>query len=172
MYKRQPVNPEGAVLDPTRFTKRRCKTPVPEKVDVAIIGAGLGGLTAGAYLARHGHSVAIFDSHYVAGGCTTMFQRRGKEGLYNFDVGLHYVGDCQEGRPIPETLAGAGVEVDWLPMDPEGFDVFAFPDFTFKIPGDRDLYRQRLLDLFPEERRGIDRFMRLLRDVDLSLIHI
>ena len=166
----QPTNPTGAVLDPTRFTKRRCKTPVPEEVDVAIIGAGLGGLTAGAYLARHGLSVAIFDSHYVAGGCTTMFQRRGKEGVYNFDVGLHYVGDCVGDAMIPRTLAGAGVELDWLPMDQDGFDVLVFPDFTFRIPSDRDLYRQRLLDLFPEERRGIDRYLRMVREVD-SLQH-
>jgi ribulose 1,5-bisphosphate synthetase/thiazole synthase len=36
----------------------RFRGEIPEQVDVAIIGSGLGGLTAGAYLARQGLKVA------------------------------------------------------------------------------------------------------------------
>jgi phytoene dehydrogenase-like protein len=161
----QTVEAQSRVLDPTRFTARRCRTPLPESVDVAIVGAGLGGLTAGAYLARQGRRVAVFDSHYVAGGCATMFRRKHRTGAYAFDIGLHYVGDCETGS-IPTILGELGVELDWLPLDPDGFDHLIFPDFTFRVPASRELLRERMLDLFPSERRGIDRYVRLLREVD------
>ena len=74
---------------PSRASSRRSRQPLPDRVEVAIVGAGLGGLEAGARLARAGKRVAVFDGHYVAGGSCTMFQRRGPGGLYAFDIGLH-----------------------------------------------------------------------------------
>ena len=79
---------------PILHTSRRVRTPLPEQVDVAVIGCGLGGLQAAALLARAGMKVACFDSHYVAGGCATMFERGRSDQRFRFDVGLHYLGDC------------------------------------------------------------------------------
>src|SRR5690348_6475716 len=79
--------------------------PLPESVDVAVIGSGLGGLCAAAYLAQRGLSVAVFESHYVAGGCATQFERGPRGARYRFDVGLHYIGDCREDGTIPRILA-------------------------------------------------------------------
>lgn len=150
---------------PTARTHARVNTPVPESVDVAIIGAGLGGLMTAARLARQGRKVAVFDAHYVAGGCATMFGRGSGEERYNFDIGLHYVGDCgPEGR-IPTVLREVGVEIDWRPLDPDGFDELVFPDLRFRIPADLGLYRDRLVDAFPKEKAGIDRYVRVLKEV-------
>ncbi len=146
----------------------RAKQPLPDRVDVAIVGAGLGGLSAGAYLARHGMRVAIFDGHYVAGGCCTQFARGSRTtGKYRFDIGLHYIGDCRPGGMIPTTLEQVGIDdIDYLELDPDGFDIFSFPDFQFRVPANLELYRERLVGLFPSERRGIDRFCRLIAEVD------
>lgn len=146
-------------------TRRRARSDVPEEVDVAIIGAGLGGLTAAAYLAQRGVRVAVFEAHYVAGGCATHFARGGRSARYRFDVGLHYIGDCGPGGMIPRILRGVGVELDFTPLDADGFDTLVFPDFTLRVPADVDLYRERLVGLFPRERRAIDRYVRLLRAV-------
>jgi phytoene dehydrogenase-like protein len=132
---------------------------VPERVDVAIVGCGLGGLTAAAYLARQGKRVACFDNHYVAGGCATHFNRRHASGHYRFDVGLHYIGDCGPDGRIPAMLHDLGLSQEFLPLDPDGFDTLVFPDFRFRVPVSTELYRQRLLELFPSERRGIDRYL-------------
>ena len=146
-----PGSPE--ILNPTAKTRDRCKTAIPGSVDVAIVGAGPGGLTAGAYLAQHGLKVAIFDHHYVAGGCATMFTRGSKAERYSFDVGLHYIGDCgPEGR-IPTILRGLDLEMDFRELDPDGFDTLVFPDLEFKIPSDIGLYRDRLASLFPKETK-------------------
>jgi all-trans-retinol 13,14-reductase len=154
------------VHDPTARTRERTRNTVPEQVDVAIIGAGTGGLTAGAYLAEHGLKVAVFDQHYVAGGCATQFARGSGADRYCFDVGIHYVGDCGEGGLIPEMLGQLDIEQQFVPMDPDGFDTLVFPDFTFKVPVGHDAYRARLVEFFPEERAGIDRYVKFLKQVD------
>ena len=150
---------------PTHHTRRRSQTEIPASVDVAIIGAGLGGLTAAAYLARAGHSVAVFDGHYVAGGCATSFARGSRNNRYIFDVGVHYVGEGGPGGLFEQLLAPIGAQVEFSPLDPDGFDRLIFPDFEFRVPTDRGLYRDRLVDLFPEERRGIDRYMKTLAQI-------
>lgn len=152
--------------EPTSQTAQRVRAEPPESVDVAIVGAGPGGLTAGAYLAAQGLSVACFDGHYIAGGCVTQFGRGRRDARYHFDVGLHYIGDCRAHGMIPTLLRGVGASVDYAEMDPDGFDVLLFPDLTFRIPANAALYRQRLLDAFPAEKRGIDRYTRFLAELD------
>jgi len=44
---------------------------------IAIIGSGIGGLTAGNLLARKGHKVTIFEAHSSPGGYTAGFRRQG-----------------------------------------------------------------------------------------------
>jgi phytoene dehydrogenase-like protein len=145
--------------------RRRAHLAAPESVDVAIIGSGLGGLMAGAHLAQRGLSVAVFEQHYVAGGCATQFSRGPKKARYHFDVGLHYIGDCEREGTIPSLLRDVGVELAYEKLDPDGFDTLVFPDFEFRIPVDVDVYRDRLVAAFPAERRAIDRYLRLQRAI-------
>ena len=60
---------------------------------VAVIGAGIGGLTAGALLAHHGYQVLILDQALVPGGCASTFKRRG----FTFDVGATQVAGLEPG---------------------------------------------------------------------------
>lgn len=145
--------------------KRRAHARAPERVDVAIVGSGLGGLVAAATLAKQGKKVAVFEAHYTAGGCATQFSRGPKSARYMFDVGLHYIGDCHEDGTIPRLLRDMGISVEFAEMDRGGFDTLVFPDFRFRIPANLELYRERLVDLFPHERRGIDKYVRLVRAV-------
>lgn len=163
---------DSADYDPTWMTKARVKRAPPERADVAIVGAGLGGLTAAAYLARAGIKVAVFDQHYVAGGCCTQFSRGGPRNRYNFDIGLHYIGDCGPGGKIPQILAGLGIDLDVVPLDADGFDVLVFPEFRFPIPVGLDAFRDRFVQMFPRERRGIDRYVRFLREIDALLTRV
>lgn len=54
---------------------------------VAIVGAGLGGLTCGAYLAKAGFPVTVLEKHHVPGGYASSFQR----GDFDFEVSLHAI---------------------------------------------------------------------------------
>ncbi len=56
--------------------------------DIIVIGAGIGGLTAAALLARAGYGVLVLESHIELGGCASSFERRRPGGeRYVFDVG-------------------------------------------------------------------------------------
>ncbi len=154
------------VANPTARTRERTRTAVPESVDVAIVGAGTGGLTAAAYLLQQGLSVALFDQHYVAGGCATQFSRGPADARYCFDIGLHYVGDTDDDGVLPRLLGEMGVQQEFVPMDQDGFDHLIFPEYRFAVPARREDFRARLVADFPAERKGIDHYMRFLAQVD------
>ena len=150
----------ATIQSPVAHTKRRTKAAIPDEVDVAIIGAGPGGLVSGACLAKLGLSVAVFDAHYVAGGCATMFEQGTKDARYNFDIGLHYIGDCGPNGAIPRLPRGVDIDLVYEPMDASGFDEIILPNRRFRIPVDREECRQRLLEAFPNsERKAIQHLL-------------
>src|ERR687884_12475 len=56
--------------------------------DIIVIGAGIGGLTAAALLARAGYHVLALEGHIEPGGCASSFERKRPNGdRYVFDVG-------------------------------------------------------------------------------------
>lgn len=149
-----------------------------ERWDVVVVGAGPGGLTAAACLAAAGRRVLVVEAHDVAGGNTQVFRRHhvthdrsgsgdGDRDEYEFDVGVHYIGDCGPGGLFPSIFASLGVgdRMRFLPLDPDGFDTLVFPDLTFVVPAGWDRYHERLLEAFPNERAGIDRVVTTLRSV-------
>ncbi len=148
-------------LGPDRF-----RDPVAEEYDVVVVGAGPGGLVTAALLARAGKRVLVLDGHYVAGGNATVFKRKTSEGSFEFDVGIHYLGDCGPNGFIPRLLSACGAEsVRFRPMHAD-LEQITFPDFDFSIPHDKETFRDRLLERFPSERAGIDRYFRFLDQVD------
>src|ERR1700693_1565272 len=60
--------------------------------DVIIIGAGIGGLVCGCYLARAGMKVLIAEQHFKPGGYCTSFKRKG----FTFDAAAHSFGGYRE----------------------------------------------------------------------------
>ena len=67
------------------------KYALEDSYDVLMIGSGMGCLSAASILAKEGKKVLILERHYTAGGFTHVFKRRG----YEWDVGIHYIGEVQ-----------------------------------------------------------------------------
>ncbi len=67
--------------------------PENHQKTVIVIGAGIGGLTAGALLAKRGYQVRIYDQAIVPGGCASTFKRQG----FTFDVGATQVAGLEPG---------------------------------------------------------------------------
>ena len=85
------------------------------KPRVIVVGAGIGGLTAGALLARRGYDVLIFDQAIVPGGCASTFKRRG----FTFDVGATQVAGLEPGGIHHRIFSELDIELpEATPCDP------------------------------------------------------
>lgn len=126
-----------------------------------IIGTGAGGLAAAAYLAKDGFDVLALDQSEHIGGYLNPFERSG----FQFNPGVHYVGECQPGQTLYEVLAGLGMEPSsmFCELDPEGFDVYRFPGLEVRACRGLDAYRERLSEVFPHERQGLGRLFDIVR---------
>ena len=128
-----------------------------EDWDAIIIGSGMGGLTAAVLLARHaGQRVLVLERHYEAGGFTHTFHRPG----YQWDVGLHYVGQVGDSRwPVRRAFdhvtAGA---VAWQPM-PAVYDRVLIDGQRFDFTAGPEAFRAGLRQAFPSETAAIDRYL-------------
>lgn len=143
-------------------------TNASEKWDVIVIGSGLGGMTSAAYSAAAGKKTLLIESYGVLGGCSHVFRRKPN---WEFDVGVHYIGDCGEHGEVPTLLRGLGLDekIKWLQLDPKGFDAIVGPDFELKIPTGWDHYLDNLIRAFPDEEKGIRRFVKVVRRVGQAL---
>lgn len=95
-----------------------------EVVDVAIIGAGLGGLCAGAILNTvYGMKVGIYEAHYLAGGCAHAFPRSADNGeTFVFDSGPTILLGCSSPpyNALRQVLDAVGEKVEWIPYQAWG----------------------------------------------------
>jgi len=138
-----------------------------EQWDVVVIGSGLGGLSAAAYLSAVGKRVLVLESHYVAGGNSQVFRRNPHGHEYEFDVGIHYIGECGRDGMITQILNGLGLaeRVVFRPLDPDGYSTLVFPDLTFRVPCGWDNYRKRLFETFPDEVEPLGKLLDVMQQV-------
>ena len=102
--------------------------------DAIVIGSGMGGMTTAACLSRLGKKVLVLEQHYTAGGFTHAYARNG----YEWDVGVHYIGDVGSRRSLSRQLFDfvSDAQLEWAPMD-NNYDRFFIGDEQFEIgPGD------------------------------------
>ncbi|ACK72018.1 FAD dependent oxidoreductase [Gloeothece citriformis PCC 7424] len=125
-------------------------------LDVIIIGSGIGGLTAGALLARYGKKVLICESHSIPGGAAHSFSRQG----FKFDSGPSFYCGLGNQRPslnpLKQVLDLIGESLDVVPYDPLGF--YHFPDVTLPIYSDLNAYRQAIAKITPGGAIELERF--------------
>src|SRR5579884_3289799 len=121
-----------------------------DSYDAIVIGSGIGGLTAAALLARHaGKRVLVLERHYTAGGFTHVFHRPG----YEWDVGVHYVGDEPQVRRLFDGVTGGRLQ--WSRMA-DVYDRVVIGDRSYDYVAGAEAWRDRMLGYFPRERKAID----------------
>lgn len=107
---------------------------------VAIIGAGLSGMTAAALLQKRGLRTIVLEAHAIPGGCTGFYRRKG----FAFDVGATTLVDFQPsgvGGQLLEEL-GFTIERETLP----GY-VAWLPDRTITLHREASLWHEERLKL-------------------------
>src|SRR3984893_16011490 len=128
------------------------------RYDVVVIGAGLGGLTAGAILARAGRKVLVIERNNSVGGAASSY----KSGDLFIEGSLHLTSDPLDPRdPKHHALTRAGVidAVKWIPSS-TFYEARGGPlGQPFVLPDNFDAARRALTERFPEARAGIDQLL-------------
>ncbi|MBP9684804.1 MAG: NAD(P)-binding protein [Rhodoferax sp.] len=124
--------------------------------DAIVIGSGLGGLTTAALLSKAGKKVLVLERHYTAGGFTHSFKRRG----YEWDVGLHYIGDVHKpSSPIRRTFdAITDGQLKWAKMDPV-YDKMIIKGQHYNYVAGTGNFKAELLKSFPHAGDQIDAYI-------------
>jgi all-trans-retinol 13,14-reductase len=103
-----------------------------------------------------GKRVLVLERHYAMGGFTHTFHRPG----YEWDVGLHYIGQVQDEtssvrRAFDHVTEG---KVRWNAM-PEVYDRMIVDGQTFDLTRGLEQYREGMKRYFPSEGRAIDKYI-------------
>ncbi|MBF0532841.1 MAG: NAD(P)/FAD-dependent oxidoreductase [Candidatus Omnitrophica bacterium] len=135
-----------------------------DQYDAIIVGAGVGGLVCGGYLAKAGCKVLLLEKHSQPGGCCSSFQRQG----YLFDVGPHYLGSLRPGGILRNILRDLEIEgrIEFLTNDLT--DRIITPDKEIHIYKNQEKTQEEFIRHFPAEHRGINNFFRTLLSLDIS----
>ncbi len=136
--------------------------PANEKdYDIIIIGAGLGGLSCAAILAKKGYKVAVFERHHTPGGYCTNFKRK----EFTFDASLHQTAGGDPGGILYNILAEVGAEkyVEFIKLDP--VSKIISENYEFEVPQDKNEYIRRLCEKFPEEAKKIRKYFEYNRAI-------
>lgn len=137
-----------------------------DKYDAVIIGGGMGGLSCGAWLARHGMKIAIVEQNRQVGGFCSSYKRGG----FNFTVAASEVTGTTESGLITRTIHALGIEsqIEFIPLE-QGYHVH-FPDFNYYIYSGggtaRERFMEQFINLFPAEAGGIRRFFNTLATIN------
>jgi all-trans-retinol 13,14-reductase len=118
--------------------------------DALIIGAGIGGLSAGITLSLLGFRVAVIEKNPLPGGMMRGYRRGGMD----CPVGVHYFGSFGEGEPLRRICDFLGV-TGRMAVERMGqggpIDRYLFDDFTFDLPEGVDAFAASLRRAFPED---------------------
>ena len=124
-----------------------------------IIGSGMGALSTAAILAKQGHSVLILERHYTPGGFTHVFKRRG----YEWDVGIHYIGEMQREQSLLKQLFDyiSNSELKWADMG-DVYDKIIIGNKSYNLVKGVENFKAQLIRYFPEEEDVINNYVNLV----------
>ena len=132
--------------------------------DVLVVGGGMAGLTASAYLSREGFKVLLFEKNKKCGGLVNSFTRDG----FLFDAGIRAIEDAGIILPMLKDLeidlefikspVSVGIEKEILHID---------------NAGSLKRYSELLQKLYPETEKDIRRIITVIRKImkDMDVLY-
>lgn len=135
--------------------------------DTIIIGSGAGGLAAAICLARAGQKVAVIEQHYVPGGWCHSFYIDG----HRFSPGVHYIGLMDKGESTSTLYEGLGIanELVFFRMNAKAYEHCWIGAERIDLPANVEELIESLSKKFPKEKKGIKKYLNLVRAVSDQL---
>ena len=143
------------------------KNKILPNIDTIIIGSGAGGLSAAICLSRAGQRVLVLERHNVPGGWCHSFYLNG----HRFSPGVHYIGLLGEGESTRTLYEGLGIANDlvFFRMNPEGYEHCFIGEERIDLPGNFDDLNTSLAQRFPREKKRINHYLNLVRNVSRQI---
>ncbi|MFY9629368.1 MAG: NAD(P)/FAD-dependent oxidoreductase [Methylocystis sp.] len=139
-----------------------------KKFDAVVIGSGLGGLTAGALLAKQGYSVCLLERNFSLGGAASVY----RVGNLTVESSLHQTSDARNPRdPKHAILSELGIldEIEWQTTGPL-HNVRGGPvGESFALPAGFDAAYDALASRFPDKSQAIKHFLNEVEQINDSL---
>ncbi|HLV40356.1 NAD(P)/FAD-dependent oxidoreductase, partial [Xanthomarina sp.] len=127
--------------------------------DTIVIGSGMGGLATAAILAKEGQKILVLERHYTAGGFTHVFKRKG----YEWDVGIHYIGEVQRENSMIKKLFDyvSNGELKWADMG-DVYDRIIIGEEQYDFVKGVKNFKEQMIAYFPEEEQAINNYVDLV----------
>lgn len=124
--------------------------------DVIVVGGGIAGLTATAYLARDKKKVLLIDKNKECGGLVNTFEKDG----FRFDAGVRALLNAGIIKPMLEDL---GIELNFL----RSYVSLGIENEILNIDNIENLetYRKMLEKFFPDSKKEIDWLLEEVRRI-------
>jgi all-trans-retinol 13,14-reductase len=142
-----------------RFTIKK----IPVDLDAIVIGSGISGLTTAGLLTRFGKKVLVLEGHYIAGGCTHTFVDKG----FEFDTGVHYVGNSKECREILDVITKEKVEWDQMGREDGNYvyDEICLENKKYPLRSGVDNWLGDMSKRFPKRKKVLIGYIDLVQKV-------
>lgn len=131
---------------------------VKSRYDAIIIGAGIGGLICGCYLAKKGVKTLIVEKNSYVGGYCCSFERN----AFVFDAAAHSLGSCRKTGHIGKVIKDLGLDRKVRIIRHNPSDIIQMPGYKVSIMNDADETISHISKIFPEEEKNIKNFINFI----------
>jgi phytoene dehydrogenase-like protein len=139
------------------------KPDIKSEYDIVIIGAGVGGLTAGALLSKAGFSVCVLEKEPHVGGYLAGFRREN----FRFDTAIHWLNQCAPNGMVCKLFDALGSDHP-VAIPQKRIRRYKGTTFDYLLTDNPDEMRDQLISHFPDDKKGIEDFFRKSKKIGLS----
>jgi prolycopene isomerase len=131
--------------------------------DLAIIGAGISGLTAAAIAGRFGLKCCILEKEPNAGGYLAGFNRQG----FQFDTAIHWLNQCNKDEMTGRIFSLIGNDSPKI-KTMEKIHRFKGDTYDYLLTNNPDELKNKLIEDFPHEETGIENFFEAAKKIGIG----